>query len=721
MAGPKQLQNLDVSNRRINSSNVPLEVALLDASGNQVASFGGGTQYTEGDSDATITGTALLFEIDSTANTVGVPSSTRGLPVNIVAGSAAGTEYTDGNSTISGPNQTFRDSSGAVRGVASTRGLPVAIVAGSAAGTEYTDADSTIAGPNQTFRDSSGAVRGVASTRGLPVAIVAGSAAGTEYTDGDSTISGPNLTYRDSSGAVRGVTSTRGLPVANVDGSALNVFGGPVIVRSTAAEALVTVYQSSIADLKASVQQNSTVWAVQIPSTQSIQVKNSTAGDLLATVSGVVRSTNSVAADLLATVSGVVRSTNSVAADFLATVSGTVRSTNSVPGDLVVTFPSTQSVQVKNSTIGGLLASVQQNSTVWAVQIPSTQSVQVKNSTIGDLLASVQQNSTTWAVQMSSGVVNVSGFGGNAVVTGRGAAGSGIPRVTASEEATTISFTLNSAGQATAMETDTQIALAGYHGISWVVAAGTLAATVVPEMSVDGGTTWDAVIESRSGIVRSEAAGIAYTNPNGREPADVFLSQGTTHFRLRCSAYTSGSAVFAITVNKVMSPLALGGLAQSVPFLAPSVWANYTAGKDGSGLTTPLELRSTNVGANVPGLVVRQAYPDLQSTCFSTLGNNSTSSTIVSSAAGVRHKVYAFAITSTMNGGAANTITFASSLGSPIWHGVMRAISSGITGIQQAVTPPAWLFATAVANPLVFKVTGSTGSYHVSFSYFSEA
>lgn len=40
----------------------PLDVAIVDGSGNQITSFGGGTQYTEGDTDASITGTALMLE-----------------------------------------------------------------------------------------------------------------------------------------------------------------------------------------------------------------------------------------------------------------------------------------------------------------------------------------------------------------------------------------------------------------------------------------------------------------------------------------------------------------------------------------------------------------------------------------------------------------------------------------------------------------------------------
>lgn len=69
-----------------------------------------------------------------------------------------------------------------------------------------------------------------------------------------------------------------------------------------------------------------------------------------------------------------------------------------------VQLPSSQSFQVKNSTIGDLQATVQQATTNWVVQLPSSQSFQVKNSTIGDLLASVQQNSTVWQVQQSTGV-----------------------------------------------------------------------------------------------------------------------------------------------------------------------------------------------------------------------------------------------------------------------------------------------------------------------------
>lgn len=41
----------------------PLTVAIVDGAGTQITSFGGGTQYTEGDTDASITGTVMMMEV----------------------------------------------------------------------------------------------------------------------------------------------------------------------------------------------------------------------------------------------------------------------------------------------------------------------------------------------------------------------------------------------------------------------------------------------------------------------------------------------------------------------------------------------------------------------------------------------------------------------------------------------------------------------------------
>jgi hypothetical protein len=58
-----------------------------------------GTEYTEGDVDATITGTAILWE--DAGNTLRAPSAATPLPVTVVSGGSAGTQYTEGDTDAS--------------------------------------------------------------------------------------------------------------------------------------------------------------------------------------------------------------------------------------------------------------------------------------------------------------------------------------------------------------------------------------------------------------------------------------------------------------------------------------------------------------------------------------------------------------------------------------------------------------------------------------------
>jgi len=73
-----------------------LSVQLVDGSGTQITTFGGGTQYTEGDTDATITGTVLMIE--ASADTIGAVGTANVLPVGDASGSLT---VDDGGSPIS--------------------------------------------------------------------------------------------------------------------------------------------------------------------------------------------------------------------------------------------------------------------------------------------------------------------------------------------------------------------------------------------------------------------------------------------------------------------------------------------------------------------------------------------------------------------------------------------------------------------------------------------
>src|SRR5690606_6255911 len=66
----------------------PLTVAIVDGDGSQITSFGGGTQYQEGATDASITGTAMLWEDDD--DTLATISAATPLPVAIISGAGSG-------------------------------------------------------------------------------------------------------------------------------------------------------------------------------------------------------------------------------------------------------------------------------------------------------------------------------------------------------------------------------------------------------------------------------------------------------------------------------------------------------------------------------------------------------------------------------------------------------------------------------------------------------
>lgn len=78
----------------------PQTVAIVDGSGNQITSFGGGTQYTEGDTDATITGTVGMWE--DAGNAIVATSASKPLPVEIIAGAGSGGTAAQDNSAFTG-------------------------------------------------------------------------------------------------------------------------------------------------------------------------------------------------------------------------------------------------------------------------------------------------------------------------------------------------------------------------------------------------------------------------------------------------------------------------------------------------------------------------------------------------------------------------------------------------------------------------------------------
>jgi hypothetical protein len=143
---------------------------------------------------------------------------------------------------------------------------------------------------------------------------------------------------------------------------------------------------------------------------------------------------------------------------------------------------------------------------------------------------------------------------------------------------------------------------------------------------------------------------------------------------------------------------------------------NYTSSGGG------VEGSTTAPAAGVIGLHVREALQDLLSTRAVITSSNSTALyTLVSSAAGLKHKVYVYSLTSTET--TPSTLVFMSSNAIDRWAVSFGSGSSGVTGANLSVSPPSYIFKTDAANALrclIEKGASTQCIVSLSFGYFSE-
>lgn len=100
---------------------------------------------------------------------------------------------------------------------------------------------------------------------------------------------------------------------------------------------------------------------------------------------------------------------------------------------------------------------------------------------------------------------------------------------------TTASGTLN------ALNATVQVALAGTAGAAMQLVAGTLVGTIIPEISVDGGTTWVAGIFVDP-FTGSKTSNVVFIANNIATTRSILPVAGASHVRIRVSAFTSGTA-----------------------------------------------------------------------------------------------------------------------------------------------------------------------------------
>jgi hypothetical protein len=228
----------------------------------------------------------------------------------------------------------------------------------------------------------------------------------------------------------------------------------------------------------------------------------------------------------------------------------------------------------------------------------------------------------------------------------------------------------------TALNGTAQVALAGQTGAG-VTLSGTWTATVVPELSFDGGSTWIATffeIPSTAQYVTSVAA-------NG--PYAIVCAAGASHVRVRASVFTSGAIAALLRASLVNSlPALYAGPAGSA---APSVSA-LVGGSDGANLRTlSTDTSGRPVLAGSSGSNITAATT---TTVKGTAGilRRIVVGTGVASATVKLYNVASASCSGTPGSGAAGVITLPSTLANPFSMEFNQTFSAGICVVTSGAT-----------------------------------
>lgn len=139
-------------------------------------------------------------------------------------------------------------------------------------------------------------------------------------------------------------------------------------------------------------------------------------------------------------------------------------------------------------------------------------------------------------------------------------------------------------------------------GTAFQLATGTLAATLIPEVSVDNGTTWVAAFFDDP-TTNAKSTSVVVTNPNAATTRSFIGVAGATNVRVRVSAFTSGTANCIIGMSSMEDPSVLFSGLTNTASQPPTV--AQIGGWDGTNLRTPaVKAASTAAAAADQALVV---------------------------------------------------------------------------------------------------------------------
>lgn len=209
-----------------------------------------------------------------------------------------------------------------------------------------------------------------------------------------------------------------------------------------------------------------------------------------------------------------------------------------------------------------------------------------------------------------------------------------------------------------ALNAAVQVNCSGLQTIGIQLAAGTLAGTILPEFSWDGGTTWSPgyfIGPASLGAV----ATLTFTNPNAAQGKMIAVIGGAGLVRVRVSAYTSGTANVTIRASEVIAEFVGLAGAQAGAVNPPMVL--QVGGTDGTDLRA---LSTTNTGVlnvNEADQLSNNSYPAPLNAIVGTsnptidaFGNLETRGPILTDEGSLRDDFTGAALTTALTG----TVTF---------------------------------------------------------------
>lgn len=195
---------------------------------------------------------------------------------------------------------------------------------------------------------------------------------------------------------------------------------------------------------------------------------------------------------------------------------------------------------------------------------------------------------------------------------------------------------------------------------------------------------------------------------------DSTVFQGSSAWQVQISNGNS-----SVTITSIAAGAGRLNIGSTAADNAVLVSGNSTVFQGGAPWTVADVMQSSAApSSNSSGIIVRQVVDNILTTA-STSAFASTALTIQSSGAALRSYVTAYSITTTNAG--PSKIAFYSS-GVVLWPILLAAVSSAVSGVNLAVSAPAYLFRTiGAADALTLNLGGgasTVGGWRVGVSYF---